>query len=173
MPRRITGRRLVQGRTRTTVRRLGKPPKIDAVGQSIPVLSVSPAQRDHTALQRLLPGPQWSVYRTSNITSALTLLQQLRPIPLVVCEQDLFPDRWQDLLVQTALLPDPPFVIVTSRLADDYLWAEALNLGAHDVLAKPFDLTELTRTLSLAWLRGQRQREIANTLPIVTKAAVP
>ena len=31
-----------------------------------------------------------------------------------------------------------PLVIVASHLADDQLWAEALNLGAHDVLAKPF-----------------------------------
>jgi hypothetical protein len=32
----------------------------------------------------------------------------------------------------------------------DYLWAEALNLGAYDVLANFFDLTEVTRTLSSA-----------------------
>ena len=43
-------------------------------------------------------------------------------------------------------------LIVTSRLADDRLWAEALNLGAYDVLAKPFERMELVRSVSSAWL---------------------
>ena len=102
----------------------------------------------------------------------MTLLQKLRPIPLVVCERDLSQGTWQDFLVQSLLLANPPFFIVASRLADDYLWAEALNLGAHDVLAKPFDLIELTRSLSLAWLRSQGQRESTDPLPTVPKAAV-
>ena len=49
------------------------------------------------------------------------------------------------------VLPDPPVLIVTSRLADEYLWAEALNLGAYDVLAKPFDASEVIRVLYSAW----------------------
>jgi len=57
-----------------------------------------------------------------------------------------------DVLEQLRLLPDPPFVVVTSRLADERLWAEALNRGAYDVLAKPFDGTEVIRTISSAWL---------------------
>ena len=42
-------------------------------------------------------------------------------------------------------------LIVTSRLADEYLWAEALNLGAYDMLAKPFDASEVVRVLGSAW----------------------
>jgi hypothetical protein len=45
----------------------------------------------------------------------------------------------------------PPLLIVPYRLADEYLWAEALNLGAFDVLAKSFDGNEVDRTLGLAW----------------------
>jgi DNA-binding response OmpR family regulator len=61
------------------------------------------------------------------------------------------------VLDETRLLAIPPVLIVTSRVADDYLWVEALNLGAYDVLAKPFDLTEVTRILSSAWLHWQQQ----------------
>jgi len=43
-------------------------------------------------------------------------------------------------------------LIVTSRLADECLWAEALNIGAYDVLAKPFDRNEVRRSESLACL---------------------
>ena len=52
---------------------------------------------------------------------------------------------------------------MTCRVADDHLWAEALNVGAYDVLAKPFDRREVTRTLSSAWLRWQ-QRNCALTM---------
>jgi FixJ family two-component response regulator len=55
------------------------------------------------------------------------------------------------------MLPQPPYLIVTSRLADDDLWAEALNIGAFDVLAKPLGRTEVTRVLSSAWQHWQRQ----------------
>jgi FixJ family two-component response regulator len=47
---------------------------------------------------------------------------------------------------------------VTSRLADEYLWAEVLNLGGYDVLAKPLDKQEVSRTLNLAWEHWENQR---------------
>ena len=56
------------------------------------------------------------------------------------------------MLARIKRLPTPPLLIVTSRLADEYLWAEALNLGAYDVVAKPFDSHELIRVVSFAWL---------------------
>ena len=55
------------------------------------------------------------------------------------------------MLEQVTILPDPPSLIVTSRLADERLWAEALNLGAYDVLAKPFPPTEAMRVIGAAW----------------------
>src|ERR1039457_7733253 len=70
---------------------------------------------------------------------------------------NLLPGSWTQLLAEIRLLSVSPFLIVTSRVADDYLWAEALNLGAYDVLAKPFDRTEVTRILSSAWLHWQQQ----------------
>ena len=151
---------------------LGKPSRIDARWSAIPVLSVSRTPSDHTALSRLLPGPQWHVYRAGTAVSAMTSLDRLRPVPIVVCERDLLPDTWQELLLQIVFLPDPPVFIVASRFADDYLWAEALNLGAYDVLAKPFNITELTRSLSLAWLRSQRPRDINNPVPTRISATV-
>jgi FixJ family two-component response regulator len=63
----------------------------------------------------------------------------------------LSPGSWKDVLDQVTILPDPPSLIVTSRLADERLWAEALNLGAYDVLAKPYDRTEVMRVVSGAW----------------------
>jgi DNA-binding response OmpR family regulator len=55
----------------------------------------------------------------------------------------------------------PPLMIVTSRLADEYLWSEALHHGAYDVLSKPFDPDELNRVLTLAslkWMHPHKDR---------------
>lgn len=148
------------------MQQLGKPAKIETGGQNIPVLSVSPAASDHTDLEALLRLPQWKVHQAASLPSALAQLRYLRPTPLVVCERDLFHAAWQDLLMQTRLLPEPPVFIVTSRLADDHLWAEALNLGAYDVLAKPFEPVELTRSLTSAWQHSQGQREIVSNVAV-------
>jgi len=83
-------------------------------------------------------------------------LQKSR-FPIVVTERDLSPGSWKDLLDHSAGLPMPPLLIVTSRMADERLWAEALNLGAWDVLAKPFDAQEVCRVVEGAW-RSWRSR---------------
>jgi DNA-binding response OmpR family regulator len=70
---------------------------------------------------------------------------------VVICEKDLPDCTWQEILEELAALKHPPPLIVTSRLADERLWAEVLNLGGYDVLMKPFDPVEVVRVVSLAW----------------------
>jgi DNA-binding response OmpR family regulator len=41
-------------------------------------------------------------------------------------------------------------LIVCSRLADERLWAEVLNLGGYDVLAIPFHAGEVEHTVNAA-----------------------
>ena len=132
------------------------------------VLSVSPVEEDHTALERILTDAAWmppaetpwKVARTRTLASALTTLRQVE-CAVIVCERDLELGCWKDLLECTQRLANPPFLIVTSRHADEYLWAEALNLGAYDVVAKPFRPAEVIRVVNLACLRWQRRREHA------------
>jgi DNA-binding response OmpR family regulator len=64
----------------------------------------------------------------------------------------LSPGTWKDLYCALLALTAPPVFIVTSRLADERLWAEALNVGVYDVLAKPLETSEVNRSLSLAAL---------------------
>jgi DNA-binding response OmpR family regulator len=79
---------------------------------------------------------------------------------VVVCERNLPDGDWRGVLEAAASLASPPPVIVTSHLADEYLWAEVLNLGGYDVLAKPFNKEEAFRTLDLAWGRWADHREL-------------
>ena len=80
----------------------------------------------------------------------MAILQESE-IGVVLCERDLSPGDWKDMLERVRYVTDAPPLIVTSRHADDRLWAEALGCGAYDVLAKPFDRRELVRSVSLAW----------------------
>jgi DNA-binding NtrC family response regulator len=66
----------------------------------------------------------------------------------VILTEAALPDgRWLDVLHLVRDVPDHVEVIVTDRLADARFWAEALNLGAYDLLTQPFDETEVRRIL--------------------------
>jgi DNA-binding response OmpR family regulator len=132
---------------------------IEVEANAISVLSVSPFPDDHAALEQLLRPPRWRIYGVRTLKSAISAINRKRP-SLVVCESHLGTQTWKDMLAEIALTAHPPFLIVTSRLADDYLWAEALNLGAYDVLAKPFDAREVARTLSSAWLHRRDRHDL-------------
>ena len=111
-------------------------------------------------MERIFTESAWDAYphfcrhvsRASTLSSALTALRQVQ-CPVVLCERDLPLDDWKDLLEHSNRLANRPLVIVTSLDADEYLWAEALNLGAHDVLAKPFYPPKVMQVVTLACLR--------------------
>ena len=58
---------------------------------------------------------------------------------------------WKDVLNSLEGLWNRPQLIVADRLASEALWAEVLNLGAYDLLAMPFELTEIQCVVSRAW----------------------
>lgn len=134
--------------------------------QNIRILSVSPMEQDHTFLERSFTDQAaWTqytkskpeLYRSATIASALKVLSKTE-IPVILCEQEV-PGTWREMLERISPMEHPPFLVVTSRLADEYLWAEALNVGAYDVLSKPFNRTEVIRTVCMAWLRWEERRE--------------
>lgn len=129
---------------------------------SLPLLSVSPLRQDHTELLQSLADSPWVIFEASSLPSALAILKQNR-IPVIVCACESREEHWRDLLEQIATIPDPPYLIVASRLADESMWNEILNAGAYDLLAKPFDAGELRRTLAQARSRWQHQFGAANT----------
>ena len=124
------------------------------------VLSVSPLDADHLSLQTIIGDSTWMIlYKARDLVSALVLLQR-HDIAVVLCERDLWPGSYIDVLEYLNALPNAPSLVVASRLADERLWAEALNLGAWDVLAKPFDRNELVRSVKSAWQHWHDQGEL-------------
>jgi DNA-binding response OmpR family regulator len=115
------------------------------------VLSVSSLPEDHDALRRILAGSGWTVRDTGTFDSAVDVLQR-DSVPIVVCDADT---GWYELIEWNRGSEAAPMTIVASRRADGVLWAQALNLGAYDVLAKPFDRREVLHVLEMAWQRWQ------------------
>ena len=144
----------------------------------VTVLSVSPAPDDHAWLRQIFSKSGWAEYTHSqwSLTTSRTLesaVAALRrsTIPIVLCEADLLPGTWREMLEALRHVSNLPLLIVTSRLADEHLWAEALNLGAYDVLAKPFDENEVVRVVSLAWLHWKDHAEFSAKPARVMRAA--
>ena len=135
------------------------------------VLSVSPMEEDHRCLQEIIGNSNWILLEADSVSPALTFLQHYE-ISVILCERDLMSGTWVDILKNIKYLPHTPSLIVTSRLADERLWAEAMNLGAWEVLAKPFDRNELLRTVKLAWLHWHHQIQMpAMSLKVMTAAS--
>jgi DNA-binding response OmpR family regulator len=133
----------------------------DSTGISI--LSVSPFRDDQAAVEAILhqdsrSSIKWKLYTTATLERATALVRMDR-IPIVICERDLRPGSWRELLEETALMPHSPLLIVTSRLADERLWAEVLNVGGWDVLTKPLNRTEVIRVVESAWRQWQNQQD--------------
>ena len=155
-----------------------KPVEIPTAARNATILSVSTNVGDGITLERILgesrssPDPDFerSLITRTTVTAALSALREA-PIPIVLSDCDLTPGTWREMLEYVSVFPDPPLIIVTSRLADERLWAEALNLGAYDVLAKPFEATEVIRILSLAWQHWQDRHGVHSRRTEQRKAA--
>ncbi len=71
-------------------------------------------------------------------------------VPVVIADSDLPQWNWKQVLCDLRHLPEPPHLVVASRMADDLFWAEVLNIGGYDVLARPFEAEELERVVASA-----------------------
>lgn len=114
-------------------------------------LLISPAEVDHHTLEEVFKQHRWNLHATRFLESALAFLEE-NAVSIVITERDLAGGNWKDVLKLTESLREPPLLIVISRLAENNLWAEALNLGAYDVLAKPLVPAEVVRVLTSAWI---------------------
>ena len=116
----------------------------------VEILAVALLRGDYVNLRNILEHSRWKLRRALTCRRALRFLRW-HPVGVVVSDPMLPDGSWKDLLAALAALPVPPNLIVASRLADEQLWAEVLNLGGYDVLLTPFEPEELFRVCSAAW----------------------
>ena len=135
---------------------LGAKPAVQGSKRRAAILAVSGSRSELHLLDCLFAGSGWDLSTAETLAAAGESLER-NVFPVVLCEARLPDGNWKDLLRVANELNEPPRVIVTSRLADDSLWAEALNLGAFDVLPSPFNPQEVFWTLTSAW-RSWKER---------------
>ena len=122
----------------------------------VTVLSVTSRREDHNQLRELFHHTNWTLIESATCVAAGESISR-NEAHVVLCETDLPDGDWKDVLELVRKADPVPQLIVTSRFADDRLWAEVLNLGGYDLLEKPFRREELVRVISLAWLQWKAQ----------------
>lgn len=124
------------------------------------ILGVFPSPEDRALLNGILRDSNWTLQFTCSFLEAQIALRR-SPVGVVISE-GLLSDghNWKDLLCEMQNMKHPPPLIVADRLADERLWAEVLNLGAYDLLAKPFEAKEVLHAVSTACQRRENERRI-------------
>lgn len=111
------------------------------------ILLLSAGAEDSRQLSQMLQGLPVIVEQAMDLQQARARLRE-NDYQAILTEASLPDGNWLDVLHLARECPQDLQVLVTSRQADAGLWAEALNLGAYDVLTKPFYEPEVRRILS-------------------------
>ncbi len=128
---------------------------------AVSVLLVSPFLPDHVALRNILGHSSWVLHEASTCGEALAFAGE-HDCDVVICQRELPDGDWRVLLEEFGKVCLRPNLIVTSRVADDELWAEVLNLGGYDVLAQPFEPDEVYRVVTLGWLERRGRAQVSS-----------
>lgn len=110
------------------------------------ILFVSGHAGDARLLTRMLHPLRIQLEHAQDLRQARARLKQ-QEYDVVLTEAALPDGNWLDALRLVRDSPRDAEVIVTDPQADARFWAEALNLGAYDLLAQPFYEPEVRRIL--------------------------
>lgn len=115
----------------------------------VSALLVGEYETDRLLLHELFREFGWRLHEANGRRQAIDYLQR-NPVHVVITESHLPRWDWRHVLSDLRRMQQPPQLIVTSRTADDYLWAEVLNIGGFDVLAQPLEWEEVERVIASA-----------------------
>jgi DNA-binding response OmpR family regulator len=116
---------------------------------SVSALLVGEYKIDRLLVRDLFRKLGWRLFEARDRRQAWRCLER-NPVHVVIAESDVPRWSWKRVLRDLRRLMPPPQLIVASRTADDYLWAEVLNIGGYDVLPQPFERDEVERVVASA-----------------------
>ena len=120
------------------------------------ILFISGRPADARRLSRMLQALPLLMDHAESLQQARAKLQE-EEYDVILTEAALPDGKWLDVLHLARECPLEIEVIVTDPQADARFWAEALNLGAYDLLAQPFYEPEVRRILYNACSRPSYQ----------------
>ena len=124
------------------------------------ILFVSGRHEDARRLSQMLHALPVVLDHVETLQQARAKLRQ-EDYEVVLTEATLTDGNWLDTLHLARECPHSLEVIVTDPQADARFWAEALNMGAYDLLAQPFYEPEVRRILYNACSRPSYQTNSA------------
>jgi DNA-binding NtrC family response regulator len=122
------------------------------------ILFISGRQEDARRLSQMLHALPLKLEHVPSLHQARTRLHQ-QEYEVILTEAALPDGKWLDVLHLVRESQRETEVIVTDPQADSRFWAEALNLGAYDLLAQPFYEPEVRRILFNACSRPISQTQ--------------
>jgi DNA-binding NtrC family response regulator len=120
------------------------------------ILFISGRHEDARHLSEMLHALPLKLEHVPSLEHARTRLRR-QEYDVILTEAALPDGQWLDVLHLVRECPRETEVIVTDPQADARFWAEALNLGAYDLLAQPFYEPEVRRILYNACSRPPSQ----------------
>jgi DNA-binding response OmpR family regulator len=115
--------------------------------KSLGILAIGEFAADRLLLHDVCRKLGWRLREARDRKSALRILER-QPVHVVIAETQVPNWNWKQVLNDLRRLAEQPQLIVTSRTADDYLWAEVLNIGGYDVLPQPLERDEVERVVA-------------------------
>jgi DNA-binding response OmpR family regulator len=132
---------------------------------TVNAIALLPSQEDRRCLKKIFRHAKWRLDVSECLHGARVLLSASH-IGVVVTDCHLPDGGWKEVLHEVERRPtEPPPVIVVSRLADERLWAEVLNLRGYDVLATPFRAEEVRWSIRSAWRHWRDNCLLSNPEP--------
>ena len=131
--------------------------------KTVSALAIGEFLQDRPLLQTIFHDLGWRLFEARDRRRAMQCLER-HPVQVVLAESELPNWNWQKVLSDIRRLAEPPQLIVTSRTADDYLWAEVLNIGGYDVLPQPLERDEVERVIASACRHAMRPARATSSI---------
>jgi DNA-binding response OmpR family regulator len=118
----------------------------------VSVLHLTAWEEERNFLARIFDHTKWKIVHASSLREACSVLRRL-VVPVVLTETALPDAAWPDIVRETARYSPSPRIIATYRFSESDRVDPLLASGAYDVVAKPFDVSEVLQSISFAWMR--------------------
>ena len=137
----------------------------------VSALLVGEFESDRILVHEIFRLQGWRLFEARDRRRALECLGK-NPVQVVIAESESPAWNWKRILSDLRRLAPVPQLVVTSRTADDYLWAEVLNVGGYDVLPQPLERDEVERVVASARRHYDAQGRKVLTAGMASPAAI-
>jgi DNA-binding response OmpR family regulator len=117
--------------------------------EDVSALLVGEYESDRFLVNEVFKKLGWKLLEARDRRRAIRYLENTA-VQVVITKTDVPNWSWRRVLSDLRRMAKPPQLIVTSRTADESLWAEVLNVGGYDVMAQPFESYEVERVIASA-----------------------